>query len=96
MNSHGGRGKSYTAGVSPEVRRQRKMMLLFSEFAIAGDDRTDFVSAMLVREVDSLAGLPDADIIRILDGLHGYELLHHLWLEQLDHSLVAQVLAIKG
>lgn len=52
--------------------------MLFKQLGLSREERLEFVSTLLWRDVETMAGMDDADIRRVLDALEGYAMLHHL------------------
>ncbi len=58
--------------------RRNKMYLLAMEIGLTRDDRIDLAQYILRRDITSWKDLTDEQVLRILDALEGYQLVHHL------------------
>ena len=67
-----------TPPVGTAEARRRKAHLLVKEIGLSREDRIDLASMLLRRTVKSWTELDEAQYIRILDALEGYQLIGHL------------------
>ena len=67
-----------TPPVGTAEARRRKAHMLSKSIGLSHDDRIDLASMLLRRTVKSWTELDEAQTIRILDALEGYELITHL------------------
>lgn len=66
-----------TEGTPPEARR-RKLFVLAGEIGLDRDQRLAFAEYLLRRDIISWRHLDDEQVVRVLDGLEGYQLISEL------------------
>jgi hypothetical protein len=75
-----------TPDVGTAEARRRKAHMLVKEIGLSPEDRIDLASMLLRRTVASWKELDEAQYIRILDALEGYQLISHLVETRQPHS----------
>lgn len=69
--------------------RRRKLHRLAKRIGMDRDDRHAYAGMLLCRDIDTWKGLPDSDVVRLLDGFDGYLLLTELARQKVPHGCVA-------
>lgn len=62
---------------TPEARR-RKLMMKARELGLTREERMEFASYLLRRDITTWSRLPDEYVYRLLDAIEGFELLAEL------------------
>jgi hypothetical protein len=64
--------------VDNEVMLRRKAYALAKQLRLDRDDRIEFARMLLWRDLDSWKDLTLPEILRLLDALEGYPLIHYI------------------
>lgn len=62
-------------GTSIVERRRRKLWLLAKETGLTTEERMEWSTYLLRRDITSWVGLTDDQVLRLLDGLESFQLL---------------------
>lgn len=77
---------------SPETAegRRRKLMMLTKRLRLDRQERLDLSSVILCRDITTWSGLPDTDVVRLLDAYEGYLLLTEIARQKGRHCRCAE------
>ena len=74
---------------TPEARR-KKLMMKARELGLTRQERMEFASYLLRRDITTWSGLPDEYVLRLLDALEGFELMMELARQRAQTSASSQ------
>ena len=60
------------------IARRRKLFVLAKEIGLTPEERLELASKILWRDVQTWADLDDAQVLRLLDAMEGYESISQL------------------